>query len=95
MATNAKGKNMEHLDPSEVEVMRDKIRKLEATLDITVKAKDEKEKELMAKIEELQLFKNDQVDHENDESQVNEVLDILFVFMDNDGLNGIAFKQIV
>ena len=92
MATNAKRKNLEHLDPSEVEVMRDKIRKLEATLDITVKAKDEKEKELMAKIEELQLFKNDQVDHENDESQVNEVLDILFVFMDNNGLKGIAFK---
>ena len=85
MATNAKRKNLEHLDPSEVEVMRDKIRKLEATLDITVK-------ELMSKIEELHLFKNDQVDHENDESQVNEVLDILFVFMENNGFKGIAFK---
>ena len=39
MATNAKRKNLEHSDPSEVEVMRDKIRKLEATLETTVKAK--------------------------------------------------------
>ena len=95
MATNAKRKNLEHLDPSEVEVMRDKIRKLEATLDITVKAKDEKEKELMSKIEELQRFKNDQVGHETDktdETKANEVVDILLVFMDNNGLKGIAYK---
>ena len=92
MATNAKRKNLEHSDPSEVEVMRDKIRKLEATLETTVKAKDEKEKELMSKIEELQRFKNDQVDYETDETQANEVLDILFVFMENNGFKGIAFK---
>ena len=85
MATNAKRKNLEHSDPSEVEVMRDKIRKLEATLETTVKAKDEKEKELMSKIEELQMFKNDQVDHETDES-------VLLVFMKNNGFKGIAFK---
>merc|ERR1712012_939671 len=81
-----KSKNLEHSDPSEVEVMRDKIRKLEATLETTVKAKDEKEKELMSKIEELQMFKYDQV-----ETQANEVLDILFVFMENNGFKGIAF----
>ena len=92
MATNAKRKNLEHLDPSEVDVMRDKIRKLEATLETTVKAKDEKEKELMSKIEELQMFKYDQVDYETDETQANEVLDILFVFMENNGFKGIAFK---
>ena len=95
MATNAKRKNLEHLDPSEVEVMRDKIRKLEATLETTqttVKAKDKKEKELMSKIEELQMFKYDQVDYETDETQANEVLDILFVFMENNGFKGIAFK---
>ena len=83
MATNAKRKNLEHLDPSE------------ATLDITVKAKDEKEKELMSKIEELQMFKNDQVGHETDktdETKANEVVDILLVFMDNNGLKGIAYK---
>ena len=65
-------------DPSELEVLRDKIRKLEAT----VKAKDVKEKELMS---ELQIFKNDQVDHETDES-------VLLVFMKNNGFKGIAFK---
>ena len=95
MATNAKRKNLEHLDPLEVEVMRDKIRKLEATLETTqttVKAKDKKEKELMSKIEELQRFKNDQVDYETDETQANEVVDILLVFMDNNGLKGIAYK---
>ena len=98
MATNAKRKNLEHSDPSEVDVMRDKIRKLEATLETTqttVKAKDKKEKELMSKIEELQMFKNDQVGHETDktdETKANEVVDILLVFMDNNGLKGIAYK---
>ena len=47
MATNVKRKKLKHSDPSELEVMRDKIRKLEAT----VKAKDVKEKELMSKID--------------------------------------------
>ena len=75
MAKNVKRKKLKHSDPSEEEVMKDKIRKLEAT----VKAKDAKEKELMSKIEELQMFKYDQVDNETDETQANEVLDILFV----------------
>ena len=74
MATNPR-RRLFHSDPSELEVMRDKIRKLEAT----VKAK---EKELMS---ELQIFKNDQVDHETDES-------VLLVFMNNNGFKGIAFK---
>ena len=85
MAKNVKRKKLTHSDPSELEVMKDKIKKLEAT----VKAKDAKEKELMSKIEEFQMFKNNQVGHE---TQGNEVVDILLVFMDNNGLKGIAYK---
>ena len=41
------------------------------------------------------MFKNDQVGHETDktdETKANEVVDILLVFMDNNGLKGIAYK---
>ena len=91
MAKNVKRKKLKHSDPSELEVMKHKIRELEAT----VKAKDAKEKELMSKIEEFQMFKNNQVGletDETDETQGNEVVDILLVFMDNNGLKGIAYK---
>ena len=92
MSKNVKRKELKHSDPSsELEVMKDKIRELEAT----VKAKDAKEKELMSKIEEFQMFKNNQVGletDETDETQGNEVVDILLVFMDNNGLKGIAYK---
>ena len=66
MATSAKRKNPEHLElleNSELEVMRAKIRKLEQKnfeLEATVKAN-----------EELQMIKNDQVDHH--EIQENDV----------------------
>jgi len=79
MATNAKRKNPEHSDNpenSELEVMRAKIRKLEKTV--------------KAKTEELQMFKNDQVDHHH-EAQENEVVDILLVFMNNNGFKRIAY----
>ena len=62
MGTGAKRKNLEHpehLENSELEVMRAKIRKLE----VTVRAKTEDE--------ELRMIKNDQVDHH--ETQENDV----------------------
>ena len=62
MGTGAKRKNLEHpehLENSELEVMRAKIRKLE----VTVRAKTEDE--------ELRMIKNDQVDHH--EIQENDV----------------------
>ena len=83
MTTNAKRQSPEHSEDlenpetSELEVMRAKIRKLEAT----VKAKDK----------ELYRIKNDQVDHHH-ESQENEVVDILLVFMNNTGFKRIADK---
>merc|ERR1712062_801030 len=49
-----------------------------------------KEAELMSKVEELQMFKKDQIDH--DEAQENEVFDILLVFMNNAGFKRIADK---
>ena len=85
MATNAKRKNPEQSDPSELEVMRVKIRKLEA---IVAKTKTEN-LNLMSQVEELQKFKNDQVGHQAHE---NEAVDILFVFMNNNGFKRIAYK---
>ena len=85
MATNAKRKNPEQSDPSELEVLRAKNRKLEA---IVAKTKTEN-LNLMSQVEELQKFKNDQVGHQAHE---NEAVDILFVFMKNYGLKGIAYK---
>ena len=72
MATNAKRENPEHQHPenSELEVMRAKVRKLEAT------------------VKELQVIKEDQVDHH----EVHEVVDILLVFMNNIGFKRIADK---
>ena len=78
MATNAKRESPErerpelpeHPENSELEVLRAKIRILEAT----VIAKTE---ELLAKDEELQMFKND---------------DILSVVMNNTGFKQIADK---
>merc|ERR1712004_460904 len=89
MTTNAKRQSPEHLEDlenpetSELEFMRAKIRKLEAT----VKAMSEK---LLAKDKELQVFKNDQVDQ--NEAQENEVVDIMLVFMNNTGFKRIADK---
>mgnify|MGYP001456868965 CR=1 FL=1 len=73
MATNAKRERPEN---SELEVMRAKIKKLEATL--------------KANAEELQMIKNGQVDHHED--QKNDVVDFLFVFMNNNGFKQIADK---
>ena len=56
MATNAKRENPEHLENSELEVLRTKIRKLEQEnfeLKVTVKAKTE----------ELQMIRKNQLDH--------------------------------
>ena len=90
MATNAKRESPENPEASELEVLRAKIRKLETT----VKAKTEellvKDEELMSKTKELQMIKNDEVDHH--ESQENEVVDILLVFMNNTGFKRIADK---
>ena len=64
MGTGAKRKNLEHpehLENSELEVMRAKIRKLE----VTVRAKTEDE--------ELRMIQNDQVDHIHHETQENDV----------------------
>ena len=63
----------ENPENSELEVMREKIRKLEAKLAM-------KEKELMSY----------QVDHL--EAKENEVVDIILVFMNNNGFKGIADK---
>ena len=71
MATNAKRERPEN---SELEVMRAKIKKLEATL--------------KANAEELQMIKNGQVDHHED--QKNDVVDFLLVFMNNRGFKRIA-----
>ena len=90
MATNAKRESRENPKASELEVLKAKIRKLETT----VKAKTEelllKDEELMSKTKELQMIKNDEVDHH--ESQENEVVDILLVFMNNTGFKRIADK---
>merc|ERR1711862_1030359 len=72
------------------EVMRAKIRKLEATVKANAEMLLMKDQELMKRDEELQMFKNDQVRHQ--EAQANEIVDILLVFMDNNGLKGIAYK---
>ena len=50
----------------------------------------EKNQELMSKDEELQMFKKDQIDH--NEAQENEVVDIVLVFMNNAGFKRIADK---
>jgi len=63
----------ENPENSELEVMREKIRKLEAKLAM-------KEKELMSY----------QIDHL--EAKENEVVDIILVFMNNNGFKGIADK---
>ena len=72
MATNAKRENPKHQHPenSELEVMRAKVRKLEAT------------------VKELQVIKEDQVDHH----EAHDVVDILLVFMNNIGFKRIADK---
>ena len=67
-------------ESSETEALKAKIRKLEETL-------IQKENELMSKDQELQLIKNDQADHEG-----HEVMDIVLVFMNNQGLKHIANK---
>ena len=72
MATNTKRGNPDHVENSELEVMRAKIKKLEA------------------KVEELQRINNGQVDHHED--QKNDVVDFLFVFMNNNGFKRIAYK---
>ena len=72
MATNTKRENPDHVENSELEVMRAKIKKLEA------------------KVEELQRINNGQVDHHED--QKNDVVDFLFVFMNNNGFKRIADK---
>ena len=76
MATKRKTETLE--DP-ELEAMRDKIRRLEATL----QAKD---KELQAKDKELQVLKNGG----DQEKQASEVIDFLSVFMNNQGFKCIA-----
>ena len=68
MAKSDNPEHPEHPENSELEVMRAKIRKLEATV-----------KELLIKNEELQVTKNDRVDHH--EAQENDVIDFLSVFM--------------
>ena len=73
MATNAKRERPEN---SELEVMRAKIKKLEATL--------------KANAEELQMIKNGQVDHH--EELGNGVIDFLSEFMSNHGFKRIADK---
>ena len=107
MATNAKMGTLENPENSELEVMRVKIRELEAT----VKTKTEellanaaKEAELMSKNEEL-FAKNQELmskveelqmfkkdQIDHDEAQENEVFDILLVFMNNAGFKRIADK---
>ena len=85
MATNAE---MEHPENSELEVMGAQFKNLE----VTVKANAE---ELLMKEEELQIFKKIQVDLDHDEAQEaqeNEVVDILLVFMNNNGFKRIADK---
>ena len=85
MATNAE---MEHHENSELEVMGAQFKNLE----VTVKANAE---ELLMKEEELQIFKKIQVDLDHDEAQEaqeNEVVDILLVFMNNNGFKRIADK---
>ena len=96
MATNAKRESPEDAETSALEVMRAKIRKLEAIVKAKrdeLLMKDEellaKDKELMSKDEELQTFKKDQVD--NNEAQENVVVNIL-MFMNNTGFKGIADK---
>jgi len=87
MAANAKRENSEHpdqLEHSKLDIMRAKIRKLEATV------KANSEELLMFKHKELQMFKNDQVDHH--ETQENDVVDFLSVFMNNHGFKRIADK---
>ena len=81
MATNAKRENPEHLENSELEVLRTKIRKLEQEnfeLKATVKANPE----------ELQMISNNQVDHH--ETQETDVIDFLSTFMSNPGFKGIT-----
>ena len=91
MATSAKRKNPEHLEPlenSELEVMRAKIRKLEQKnfeLEAIVKANAEL---LNCKDAELQMIKNNQVDHY--EHKENDVVDFLSAFMKNPGFKRIA-----
>ena len=96
MATNAKRESPEDAETSALEVMRAKIRKLEAIVKAKsheLLMKDEellaKDKELMSKDVELQTFKKDQVD--NNEAQENVVVNIL-MFMNNTGFKGIADK---
>ena len=64
MATNAKRENPEHLENSELEVLRAKIKKLEQKnleFEATVKAKTE----------ELQLIRKNQLDHhESDKDKI-------------------------
>ena len=72
--------DLENPETSELEVMRAKIRKLEKTVKAKTEEllmKDVKEKELMSKVKELQMFKND---------------DILSVLMNNTGFKQIADK---
>ena len=88
MATNAKRENPEHLERLENSELRAKIRKLEQKnfeLEATVKTNEEL---LMFKDEELQMIKNDQVDHL--EAQENDVIDFLSAFMNNHGFKRIA-----
>ena len=96
MATSAKRENperpehLELLENSELEVMRAKIRKLEQKnfeLEATVKTNEEL---LMFKDEELQMIKNDQVDLDHHEAQVNDVIDFLSALMNNPGFKRIA-----
>ena len=81
MATNAKRENPEHLENSELEVLRTKIRKLEQE-NFELKAT------VSANPEELQIISNDQVGHH--ETQETDVIDFLSTFMGNPGFNRIA-----
>ena len=79
MAKRGNPEHPEHLENSELEVMRAKIRKLEESL-----------KESLIKNELLQVTKNDQVDHH--EELGNGVIDFLSEFMSNHGFKRIADK---
>ena len=81
MATNAKRENPEHLENSELEVLRTKIRKLEQE-NFELKAT------VSANPEELQIISNDQVGHH--ETQETDVIDFLSAFMNNPGFKPIA-----
>ena len=84
MATNAKRKNPENQENSELEVMRAKIRKLEQKnfeLEATVKANEQ----LL-----MQMTKKGEVDLDHHEVQENDVIDFLSAFMNNPGFKPIT-----